>query len=91
MPTLIADPKVLISGQAVVTSALPIGILGCSFTTSSNPHPCTTVNGVQLSSHVVVNGKPLILAPRPMLCQAADQAPQGAPLVLQLSTKVVAT
>ena len=91
MLTLIAEPKVLISGQSIATSMLPIAIAGCSFTTGTNPHPCTFVSGVQLSTRVLVNGKPVVLAPRPLLCQAADQAPQGTPLILRVTTKVVGT
>lgn len=92
MPTIISEKNVLASGQALVTSVLPISITGCSFTVApSNPHPCTFVSGVQLSTRVFVNGRPAILAPMKMLCKAADQVPQGTPLLLQVAARVVGT
>jgi hypothetical protein len=91
-PTVIAESNVTASGQPVVTSILPVAIAGCSFTLpSGNPHPCTFIGGVQLSSRVVVNGRPALLAPNPMRCQAADQAPQGVPLLLQAAATVIGT
>ena len=90
MLTLVPEPRVVTSGKTLVTSVLPVAIAGCSFTIPSGPpHPCTFVSGVQLSRRVFVNGKPALLAPRPMLCQAADQVPQGAPLLMLVSTRVV--
>ncbi len=94
MPTLIAGAdvhKVHTSGQAVATSTLPLGIVGCSFAPGGAAHPCTFVGGVQLSTRVTINGKPALLAAQPLLCQAADQVPQGVPLVLSTATRVVAT
>ena len=92
MLTVIAEARVVTSGQILVTSIVPVAIAGCSFTVPpGTPHPCTLVSGAQLSKRVFVNGKPALLAPRPMLCQAVDQVPQGAPLFLQPAARVVGT
>jgi hypothetical protein len=91
-PTIVPETNVMASGQALVTCVLPVAIVGCSFTLpGGSPHPCTFVSGAQPSTRVLVNGRAALLGPGPLLCQAADQVPQGAPLSLQLSTKVVAT
>jgi hypothetical protein len=91
-PTIVSEKNVMASGQPLVTSVLPVAIAGCSFTLpSGNPHPCTFVSGVQLSGRIVVNGRPALLSPNPMLCKAADQAPQGVPLLLKVAAKVVGT
>jgi hypothetical protein len=87
-----SETNVTTSGRPLVTSIFPVTIAGCSFTLpSGNPHPCTFIGGVQLSGRIFVNGRPALLAPNPMLCQAADQAPQGAPLFLQAAAKVIGT
>ena len=92
MPTIMSEKNVLASGQALVTSDLPVSITGCSFTSPpSTPHPCSFVSGVQLSTRISINGRPVLLAPKPMFCLAADQAPQGTPLFLQLAPKVAGT
>lgn len=91
-PTIVAETNVTTSGQSLVTSLLPVAIAGCSFTLpAGSPHPCAFVGGVQLATHIFVNGRPALLAPNPMLCQAADQAPQGTPLFLQPAGGVAGT
>ena len=91
MPTLMAEPRVLAGGQPVATSAVPIGIVGCAFAPGGAAHPCTFVDGVQPATRVTIYGKPALLVSPPMLCKAADQAPQGTPLVLAPAKGVVGT
>lgn len=91
MPSLVADAKVLASGQLLATSPLPLGIVGCGFAPGGVAHPCGFVGGVQASTRITVNGKPALLVSQPLLCKAANQAPQGMPLVVTAATKVVGT
>lgn len=90
-PTIVAESNVTTAGDRLVTSIIPVAIAGCSFTVASSPHPCTFVSGVQLSTRVFINGRPALLTPNPMLCRAADQAPQGTPLLLHPAANVVGT
>lgn len=91
MPTLIADAKVLASGQPLATSPVPLGIVGCGFAPGGVAHPCGFVGGVQPATRITINGKPALLVSQPLLCKAADQAPQGMPMVVSIATGVVGT
>jgi hypothetical protein len=93
MPTITAAQNVRSSEMALVTSPVPVSISpSCGVTTGgSTPHPCSVVSGVQLSTRISINGRPALLAPKPMLCKAADQVPQGTPLFLKPAARVVGT
>jgi hypothetical protein len=91
LATVAPATNVTASGRPLVTSIVPAAIAGCPFTLpSGTPHPCALLSGVRLSGRVLVNGRPALLAPGPVLCLAADQAAQGPPLLLSTAPRVAA-
>ncbi len=77
-----SSPRVRATGQPVVTSADTFPIAGCVFNISGSPHPCTTVRWLATATRVRVGGQPVILQTSAGLTIAADQAPQGSPVVI---------
>ena len=77
-----SSPRVRAAGQPVVTSADTYPIAGCVFNISGSPHPCMTVRWLTPATRVRVGGQPVILQTSAGLTLAADQAPQGSPIVV---------
>ena len=75
-------PQVLVAGQAVATLEDEFPIAGCVFAPGGAAHPCVKVRWLVPATRVLVRGKPVILQTSAGLCQAADQVPQGAPIVM---------
>lgn len=75
-------PQVLVSGQAVATLADKFPIAGCVFAPGGTPHPCVQVRWLAPATRVLVRGQPAILQTSAGLCHAADEAPQGSPIVM---------
>lgn len=70
------NPRVLVSGQPVVTQAAPYTVAGCPFTTpASNPYPCVTAQWVVGAVRVFAGGQPVLLQDSQAIC-----TPTGTPL-----------
>ena len=84
-----SNTRVFISGQPVSTQNDLYQIAGCPFTIPSGPyHPCVQVKWLVPSNRILVNGQPAILQSSSGICQASDQAPQGAPIVVATQIRV---
>jgi hypothetical protein len=82
------NPRVVVSGQPVVTMPTPYVIAGCSFPppTAGNG-PCVTAQWATAATRVLVAGQPVLLFDSQAIC-----APTGTPLtVAQAQTRVVGT
>lgn len=78
-------PRVLVSGQPVVTIATPYTVAGCPF--SSAPGPCATGMWTVGAVRVTAMGQPLAIQTGIGVC-----APNGAPLVpTAMQPRVIAT
>jgi uncharacterized Zn-binding protein involved in type VI secretion len=81
------NPRVLVSGQPVVTMAPPYGVAGCPFNVSGGPSPCVTAQWVTAATRVLANGQPLVLVDSQAVC-----TPNGTPLIVAATqTRAVAT
>jgi hypothetical protein len=86
-----SSPRVLVSGQPVVTLADTFLIAGCVFTVGTKPQPCVRVQWLVPATRVFVNGAPAILQTSSGICLSADQIPNGPPLPLVVQPRAVAT
>jgi hypothetical protein len=68
-------PRVLVSGQPVVTLASPYIVAGCPFPPNAGG-PCLTAQYVMGATRVLVMGQPVLLLDSQAIC-----APTGTPLV----------
>ena len=82
------NARVKINGQPAATEEDTYVIVGCSFLLNGIPHPCTKVQWMQPASRVKIGGRAAILQMSSGLCQASDQAVQGAPAVLSTQARV---
>ena len=89
--TVTTQSRVFVSGQPVATAGDTFAIAGCAFNVLGAAHPCVKVRWLQAATRVFVGGSPAILSPSLALCEAADLAPQGAPIIMKVQTKVIAT
>lgn len=81
-------PRVLVSGQPVVTQPTPYVIAGCSFPppTAANG-PCVTGQWLTGSVRVLASGMPLVLMDSQSIC-----APTGTPMIAAVvQPRVIAT
>src|SRR5580693_5336368 len=79
-------PRVLVSGQPVVTIAAPWVVAGCAFPPPPTANgPCLTAQFLTSAVRLTSNGQPLLLLDSQALC-----APTGTPLVIAL-TQIRAT
>ncbi|CAE6484210.1 conserved hypothetical protein [Nitrosomonas nitrosa] len=79
-------PRVLVSGQPIVTQSTPYAITGCALAGTSNP-PCITAQWVVGAVRVLAGGVPVVLQTSTAVC-----VPTGTgllPLVVQ--PRVMAT
>lgn len=67
-------PRVLVSGQPVVTTTVPYVIAACGLTGTPNP-PCATAQWVVGTLRVLAGGQPLVIATGTSTC-----VPTGTPL-----------
>jgi hypothetical protein len=86
-----ASPRVLVSGQPVVTVADQFLIAGCPFTVGTKPQPCMSVRWLVPAARVLVNGSPALLQTSVGLCVSADQIPAGPPTVVAVQPRVIGT
>jgi len=81
------NPRVLVSGQPVVTMGAPYVVAGCPFNVSGGPSPCITAQWVTAATRVLANGQPLVLVDSQAVC-----TPNGTPLIVtSTQTRAVAT
>ena len=79
-------PRVLVSGQPVVTLTSPYVVAGCALTGTSAP-PCVTAQWVVGAVRVVAGGAPLLTFAGQSICM-----PSGSPLLPMASQpRVMAT
>jgi hypothetical protein len=74
-------PRVFVSGAPVPTMADQAAVAACAFNISGSPHPCLRIQWQLAALRVTSNLSPLILRTSAGLCVAADQAPQGPPII----------
>jgi uncharacterized Zn-binding protein involved in type VI secretion len=86
-----SNPRVLVSGQPVATSADTTLVAGCAFNVSGKPQPCIKVQWLVPAARVKVSGQPALLQTSPGLCQSAEQIPQGPPNVIAGQMRVQGT
>ena len=76
-PTVV-NPRVMVSGQPIVTQPAPYAVAACPFTTpAGNPLPCVTAQWVTAATRVLSNGAPVLLFDSQAIC-----APNGTPLLI---------
>ena len=68
------NPRVLVSGQPIVTLASPYVVAGCPFPPNSGG-PCVTAQYVTAATRITSNGQPVLLIDSQAVC-----APTGVPL-----------
>jgi hypothetical protein len=86
-----ASPRVLASGMPLATLADQYPIVGCVFNVSGAPHPCVRVQWLVPAARVKASLSPVVLQASVGLCLAADQAPQGPPVVVATQPRVIGT
>ena len=83
-------PRVWLSGLPVATLADQYPIAGCAFTLPP-PHPCVRAQWLAPAIRVKASLKPVVLQTSVGACVAADQAPQGPPIVTSTQPRVIGT
>lgn len=80
----VTNPRVMVSGQPIVTLPAPFMVAGCPFNVSGAPSPCITAQWVSAATRVISNGMPVLLFDSQAIC-----APNGTPvLILSTQTRV---
>ena len=70
------NPRVLVSGQAIVTQTTPYTVTGCTLPPPPNGNgPCVTAQWVTGATRVMAGGVPVLLLSSQAIC-----APTGTPL-----------
>jgi hypothetical protein len=70
------NPRVLVSGQPIVTQPAPYAVAGCPFNVSGAPVPCLTAQWVNGATRLLSNGAPVLLFNSQAIC-----VPNGTPLM----------
>jgi hypothetical protein len=84
------NARVLLSGMPAATMVDQYIVAGCAFSLPIGPHPCVQVRWLVPAARVMVNGAPVITQASVGLGVAADQAPQGPPIVASTQPRVIA-
>src|SRR5262245_45605326 len=84
-------PRVLVSSMPVVTMADATVVGGCSFNVAGAPHPCVRLQWTVPAARVKVSAVPVVLQTSVGLSLAADQAPQGPPIISSAQPRVLGT
>ncbi len=78
-------PRVLVSGQPVVTQASPWVIAGCSFVPPAGNGPCVTGSFLTAATRVLAGGLPVVLQDGASTC-----VPTATPMLpVQAQTRVI--
>ena len=81
------NPRVLVSGQPVVTLAAPYVVAGCPFVPPGGNGPCVTAQWVIGATRVLAGGVPVLLQTSRAIC-----TPTGTPLnILVTQMRVTGT
>jgi uncharacterized Zn-binding protein involved in type VI secretion len=81
----VPNPRVLVSGQPIVTQPAPYAVAGCPFSTPGGPLPCVTAQWVTGAARVMSNGTPVLLLDSQATC-----VPNGTPLMITVTqTRVI--
>jgi hypothetical protein len=85
-PTVV-NPRVMVSGQPIVTISSPYAVAGCTFPAMSGgaSPPCATAQFTTSALRVTAMGQPVLLLDSQAIC-----VPTGTPLLI-LSTQPRAT
>ena len=87
-----AFPKVLVGGQVALTATDQWPVVGCAITVPpGKPQPCVLTRWTGPATKVLINMKPAVLSLSIGVCQSAEQAPQGPPIVASSQVKVSGT
>ena len=73
-PTM-PNPRVMVSGQPIVTQPAPYVVAGCPFILGLVPSPCVTGQWVVAATRVMAGGMPVVLQDSQAIC-----VPNGTPL-----------
>jgi hypothetical protein len=84
-------PRVLVSGMPIATMGDQYAVVACTFPPSGPPHPCVRVQWLVPAVRVQASLLPVIVQTSVGMCLAADQAPQGPPLVSSTQPRVIGT
>jgi len=72
------NPRVLVSGQPIVTIASPYVVAGCTLPPPPAANgPCVTAQFVSSATRILSNGQPVLLMDGQAIC-----APTGTPLII---------
>jgi uncharacterized Zn-binding protein involved in type VI secretion len=74
------NPRVLVSGQPIVTMTAPYAVAGCPFNISGTPSPCVTAQWVTGATRILSNGAPALLIDSQAVC-----TPNGTPLMITVT------
>lgn len=74
------NPRVMLSGQPVVTQAAPHMVAGCVFNVSGAPSPCITATWTVGAVRVLASGIPVLLQTSQAIC-----APNGTPVIITVT------
>jgi hypothetical protein len=83
---LVLSPRVLVSGQQVVTMATPYDVITCGLASTSTP-PCVTAQWTSGATRVFAGGSPVIIQTSQAVCTPTGQGL----LVLTTQPRVTAT
>jgi len=75
-----ANPRVTINGQPVITQTAIFNIAGCPFSTAAGPMPCITAQYYTAATRVFADGQPVLLIDSQATC-----VPNGTPLLVTAS------
>lgn len=78
------NPRVLVSGQPVVTISDTGTVQGCP----NAAGPCESVQWIRPANRVMVNGKPVILQSSAGVCRNATQVATGSVTIMQIQQRV---
>jgi len=63
----VPNPRVMVSGQPIVTQAGPYVVAGCGLTGTSAP-PCVTAQWIVAATRIMSNGMPVLLQDSQAIC-----------------------
>lgn len=83
----VPNPRVLVSGQPIVTQLAPYVVAGCPFVPPGGNGPCVTAQWVIGATRIFAGGTPVLLQTSQAIC-----APTGTPLnIIVTQTRVTGT
>lgn len=74
------NPRVMVSGQPVVTMAAPYVVAGCGFVPPAGNGPCVTAQWISAATRVLAGGVPVLLMDSQSTC-----VPTATPLIIAVT------